>query len=380
MKKVYMLTIGALVLLGMMTNSFAASQEETIKSAAEEASDAAAAEVIPAENSAIGADDTETLILQLVEAVAATNIAEVRRLIALGAPVNVKVPEDMTTLNELPEEPILYTAIGLTKREDRAEIVKALIAAGADANERGLFGEDALSEAIRYRSSDAVNYLLHGGADIESGCEERGSFGGNMLERACRNWENYDTVRLLIIAGDDINARDSRGKSLLLHVMVEAREWDLKGLSKEVYKKIFDTVRMLILAGAYEGCDAKNKESIARCARQLGEERMIDKAVLAREAYVSRCYAVSEALQDCTSLSGDVQNLVKDYEDDNDEFAFLKERTQYLAKRARAGRVLREFIRDRLAQVDVLTDLVLEYAPARLVNLVSHIEETDGAE
>jgi ankyrin repeat protein len=201
----------------------------------------------------------------LMAAAATGNPESVRELLKNGAEVNARNQRRQTALlsgatgdsgfsigemgrphAEIPDESI-----------HRDAVVDLLLAAGADIDAHGWFGETALFSL----DEDAVRKLIRHHVNLEA----RDDYGQTAL---------IDTVsgsiaEILIRAGSDINAKDKDGKTALIYaaennyvdklkVLVKAsgirlEERDKKGetaLMKASAKNLQDSVRVLVSAGA----------------------------------------------------------------------------------------------------------------------------------
>ena len=133
MKRIYILTVMSFVFLGVMSNSFAASE-------------AAAAPAVVA-----AVDNQEVLGQQLIEAIRANDLLEVKRLLDMGAPVG---------------ERSLRQANWSTSFDAPADITRALVAAGADVNAVNEWGRSVFIDCMENSSVDAVRVFLGAGADF----------------------------------------------------------------------------------------------------------------------------------------------------------------------------------------------------------------------
>ncbi len=100
--------------------------------------------------------------------------------------------------------------LAATVRAGKPSMVSALLAAGADPNDRDSKEEPALILALRHRSG-LVLELLEAGADADA--QDR--FGATVLHGAARK-ENLRLVRALLAAGADLSATTPDGETPLL--------------------------------------------------------------------------------------------------------------------------------------------------------------------
>lgn len=92
----------------------------------------------------------------LVLAIKAGDLREVERLVAAGADVDARVP-----MTGSPDDD--YTPLAVAAREGHADIVRALLDAGADPRRAiGLFGGTALHEASYFGYADVVRAMTEG--------------------------------------------------------------------------------------------------------------------------------------------------------------------------------------------------------------------------
>jgi ankyrin repeat protein len=104
-------------------------------------------------------------------------------------------------------------------------VLKALLDAGADPNERNRFGETPLlgMRINERQSATLLDLLLEAGADINA----KDANGSTILSRGMREGPGYDAVyeglELLLEKGADLNVRDFDGRTLL-HVAISLHE------------------------------------------------------------------------------------------------------------------------------------------------------------
>jgi len=141
------------------------------------------------------AQDTQLL----VEAVGKGNINLVKSLIARGANINEKNDRGMTPLHEA----------AYYGREDMAEV---LIANGANVNTTNESGQTPLHLAAKIGVKYVPELLLANGADINA----RNNNGGTPLHNAVQQWDvTQDLLELLLAKGADVNARNNKGQTPL---------------------------------------------------------------------------------------------------------------------------------------------------------------------
>ena len=171
---------------------------------------------------------------QLFKAVINGDTKAVMSLITAVANVNAYVEGDFNAQAEDKYKPVL----SLAAKRGNVDIVKALIAAGANVNGVSsiLEGRTALMEAATNDHADIVRVLIAAGANIEAkhlvGCTAlMAAAGASSYERDSA----INAVRALITAGANVNASDSVGCTSLM---------------KAAQYNNVHTVRALVAAGA----------------------------------------------------------------------------------------------------------------------------------
>lgn len=104
------------------------------------------------------------------------------------------------------------TALIIACQKGRMDMVKCLVAGGADVNIQNKSGQTALWYALFYRRYDLVSYLVSEcGADVNAQDWE----GTTALMQACRR-SRLSVVKELVISGRaDVNARNESGRGAL---------------------------------------------------------------------------------------------------------------------------------------------------------------------
>ena len=127
----------------------------------------------------------------------------VKALLAAGANVNV---HDERTGNSaiMTSAGCGYTAIG-----------RELYRAGANINDTGKWGITPLSIAAGVGHVDYVHFLLEVGADVNKGAPLTAAVGGNYQLFAATEEDRLEIVRLLLKAGVDVTQKDKNGKTAL---------------------------------------------------------------------------------------------------------------------------------------------------------------------
>jgi hypothetical protein len=165
-------------------------------------------------------ETVETETVPLVKAVASNELKAVTALLAKGADPNVR--------NSV-ETPVLVLAI----RRDSAPMVEALLKNGADPNIRDVDTDSPpLMEALG--RADIVKMLLAAGADVNAASRKEGDLlmGMTPLMIAALNGSE-DVVQLLLDKGADVNAKSPLGFTAL----TLAKQVDPEG-HKSVIRKL----------------------------------------------------------------------------------------------------------------------------------------------
>ena len=106
------------------------------------------------------------------------------------------------------------TALFRASNQGYTEIMKVLIDNGADVNVKTKEGATPLITACCFgRDLEAVELLISNGADVKAMSHERG-YGLNPLLDSSEKG-NYDTVKLLLDRGADVNIRTKDNKGAL---------------------------------------------------------------------------------------------------------------------------------------------------------------------
>ena len=113
---------------------------------------------------------------------------------------------------------------------DREEIVKTLLAAGADVNARSDDGDTILRIAIDAGNMEIVDLLIAAGADVDA----KSSDGESLLEMAIRGNEGNckRAVEVLVGAGANVHASTRSGKTLLEMALWEGNKYVIRRLKK----------------------------------------------------------------------------------------------------------------------------------------------------
>lgn len=163
------------------------------------------ARLIEARNAA---DDDEVRAQTLVPAIKAGDLAEVERLIAAGAAVDARVPMVGSADDD-------YTPLAIAAREGHADIVRALLEAGANPRRViGLFLGTALHEACYFGHVDVVRAMTDGherAGTRASELDAQGAYNG-MTPLHDAVWHHHlKAARALIDAGAPLHLRTHAG-------------------------------------------------------------------------------------------------------------------------------------------------------------------------
>jgi len=155
-------------------------------------------------------DDRDFSAIGVAASLSLNDIVKV--LVDAGADINQKQGEFKQTL------------IMLALHDDNTELVKYLINKGVDVKAQAKDGETALYLAASYGNIEAADALLRAGADID----KENSNGFSPLFRAIQK-EKTDMALYLISKGADVNSRDTRD---FTPAYVAAEAGDLVSLKK----------------------------------------------------------------------------------------------------------------------------------------------------
>ncbi|HWI78186.1 MAG TPA: ankyrin repeat domain-containing protein [Ramlibacter sp.] len=189
----------------------------------------------------------------LVEAAARGDLAQVRRLLGAGAPIEQRDGRGRT--------PVLAATAG-----NHVEVVRALIARGADVNAQDSQHDSAFLLAGAEGYTDIVRATLAAGADLKS----TNRYGGTALIPACHHG-HVETVRLLLATPIAVDHVNNLGWTALLEAVI-------LGDGGAAHSEI---VRMLIAHRANVNLADKDGVTPLAHARQRGQGRVVEMLVAA---------------------------------------------------------------------------------------------------
>lgn len=203
-----------------------------------------------------GCSATQTPLLKSIHE---GNTAEVKRLIDGGASIG-----EMGGCN--PKDFFETTPLCCAIEENRIEILKLLLARGADTRQINNFGSTPLSSAAGRGNVEIVTLLLDKGADVNAGGYGFRAGWTPLMEAAAAG--RADVIRLLLARGANIDARNQHG-------------WSALGIA--AYNKETQAAKILISKGAdvdhaismaeRDAANAKKPEKDSSAAAMLRELR-----------------------------------------------------------------------------------------------------------
>jgi ankyrin repeat protein len=149
----------------------------------------------------------------LMAATRGLHLEIVRALIAAGADVNAQSRESGTALSLACSRDIDQATIrgGAIDQSCHVAIARLLLGAGADPNVQNSSGWTPLIQASRDGLSDIIQDLLDAGADVNA----RTDYGDTALSLAL-SWNRPETARRLLAAGADVHAATEDGETALI--------------------------------------------------------------------------------------------------------------------------------------------------------------------
>jgi len=163
---------------------------------------------------------------ELMSAAYAGDLAGVRALLARSANVNALGDHELTALE-----------CAVTGRRPSAELVRTLIAAGADIRPTAKERHNPLTYGAYRSHPEVLDVLIAAGADTNAASESGFTALHASVDAAGVRTGSRDSVRLLLRAGADVNAKDKSGRTPLS--IARAHHDD-------------ETVAILLAAGAKE--------------------------------------------------------------------------------------------------------------------------------
>jgi uncharacterized protein len=133
----------------------------------------------------------------LRRAAIAGDVATLHRLLYAGIPIDATDPNG-------------WTALMLAAKYGRMEAVAYLVKCGAEVNQRNSFSSTPLHWAVYRSHADIVRFLINRGADVN----ERYGGGITPLMAAV---DSLEILRVLVLAGADVNAADDSDSTALSH-------------------------------------------------------------------------------------------------------------------------------------------------------------------
>jgi len=190
---------------------------------------------------------------KLVDAAARGDLAQVKRLLDAGAPIEQRDANGRTA--------VLAATAG-----NHVEVVRALIARGADVNAQDRQRDSAFLLAGAEGHTEIVRATLAAGADLKS----TNRYGGTALIPACHHG-HVETVRLLLTTPIDVDHVNNLGWTALLEAVI-------LGDGGPAHAEI---VRMLIARKANLNLGDKDGVTPLAHARQRGQRRVVEMLVAA---------------------------------------------------------------------------------------------------
>jgi ankyrin repeat protein len=269
--------IGAVLSVAIISG-FGWTPDDKLRQAAT-ADDLAGLKAALAEKAAVNSEgeDGETA---LIAASGSCHPDAVSALIAAGANVNLKAKHYDSVLGS--GRTALLAAAG-SERAECAQVVRVLVAAGADANLQDDTGETPLLAASVACNPDTVRALIDNGADVNekaNGLGIAGKEGGYMepplVAASGSDGETCpDVVKTLLVGGADLNATNFGGLTALDNAASEGRlaaAQELVNAGADVNASTAGGVRAISLASGDSpvGASAAGRVAIVRLLQEHG--------------------------------------------------------------------------------------------------------------
>ncbi len=148
----------------------------------------------------------KTLGAQLLQAASGGDAAQVRQLLAQGAPVDAIQP------------PLADTPLLLAVRGNHVQVARSLLMHGANPNFQNAIDDSAFLLAGALGRTELVRMMLSYGANLKI----TNRFGGTALIPACERG-HVETAQVLMAAGVDVNHVNRLGWTCLMEAVVLGR-------------------------------------------------------------------------------------------------------------------------------------------------------------
>jgi len=158
------------------------------------------------------------------------------------------------------------TLLEVAAQEGLLDIIKLLVASGADADERSTHGQTPLRTAARNGRTDLVKYFLSKGCEVNTKADD----GATPLEAAAGKG-HMDIVKLLVEKGADVNLQDKEGDC---------------ALGEAARSGHMEVVKYLLSKGAnpsLKNMEGQNAAEIARLAGQAKIETFLKEKANAKK-------------------------------------------------------------------------------------------------
>src|SRR4051812_41406353 len=222
----------------------------------------------------VNASDSSTHANALDYAIGNRNREMVRRLLAAGANIN--------SIDESGRTPLMHL-----EREASIELVRDLLAAHADVNARDKSGETVLMNSVRFCTLEVFKELIAAGGRIDDTDDSRNT----VLMAAAEN-DDVGIIKFLIEAGANVEARNEAGESALriaarcgrgdvLKALIDAGAAinlniaELNGALALAATSDVATVKLLLKAGADPNAADASKTTVLMVAAEHGRPESV---------------------------------------------------------------------------------------------------------